>query len=65
MTITIQLDASELRELLDVKTKAVLKDYLAPVINTRLCIKCNAEFTPSDDNVHYCPACRGKRNKPP
>ena len=61
MTVTIQLDVGELKELLNRKTASVLGDYLAPIVTTRLCIKCNAEFTPSDDNKHYCPACQGKK----
>ena len=65
MTITIQLDVGELKELLNGRTKSVLEDFVAPAINTRLCVRCNAEFTPSDDDKHYCPACQGKRKKPP
>lgn len=61
MTITIQLDVDELKELLNGKTKSVIKDYITPVINTRLCIKCNAEFTPRDDSQHYCSSCQNKK----
>lgn len=61
MTITIQLDVDELKELLNGKTKSVIKDYIAPVMNTRLCIKCNAEFTSRDDSQHYCSSCQGKK----
>ena len=61
MTITIQLDVGELKELLNGRTKSVLEEFVAPVINTRLCVRCNAEFTPNDDNKHYCPACKGKK----
>lgn len=64
MTITVQLSADELKELLGSrKTTAVLEDFIAPKINTRLCIKCNAEFT-SDDKQHYCPACRNHKKGP-
>lgn len=43
MTITVQLSVDELKELLHVKgLKHVIEDYVAPVINTRLCVKCNA-----------------------
>ena len=61
MTITIQLDVGELKELLNGRTKSVLEDFVAPVINTRLCVRCNAECTPRDDNQHYCPACQVKK----
>ena len=61
MKITIQLDVDELKELLNGKTKSVIKDYITPVMNTRLCIKCNAEFVPKDDNQHYCSSCQSKK----
>ena len=64
MTITVQLSADELKELLGSrKTKAVLEDFIAPKINTRLCIKCNAEFT-GDDKQHYCTTCRSQKKGP-
>ena len=65
MTITVQLSADELKELLNLRTKAkaVLEDFIAPKINTRLCIKCNAEFT-GDDKQHYCPVCRNQKKGP-
>lgn len=62
MTITVQLSVDELKELLHVKgLKHVIEDYVAPVINTRLCVKCNAEFMPQDDSQHYCPSCRNRK----
>ena len=61
MTITIQLEARELKELLNGGTKSLLEDFVPPEINTRLCIRCQAEFTPSDANKHYCPACLSKK----
>ena len=61
MTVTIQLDVGELKELLNRKTISALGDYLAPIMTTRLCIKCNAEFTPHDDKQHYCPSCQSKK----
>ena len=63
MTVTIQLDVGELKELLNRKTVSMLEDYLAPSVTTRFCIKCQSEFTPLDDNQHYCPACQGKKKK--
>ena len=61
MTVTIQLDVGELKELLNRKTVSMLEDYLAPSVTTRFCIKCQSEFTPREDNQHYCPACQGKK----
>lgn len=64
MTITVQISTDELKELLNSRrTKAILEDFITPEINTRLCIKCNAEFT-GDDKQHYCPVCRNKKKGP-
>lgn len=65
MTVTVQLSTDELKALLsERKIKAVFEDFMPPVINTKHCIKCNAEFTPRDDKQHYCPVCRNQKKGP-